>query len=1039
MALVGESGCGKSTLLQLLQRFYDPQEGQILVDGIDVKEWNLSHLRDRIGVVSQEPLLFSSTVAVNISYGKPVSEGPATQQEIEEAAKAASAHEFITRLPQGYNTTTGTSIASTQLSGGQRQRVCIARAILRRPKLLLLDEATSALDTLSEREVQAALDKILAVDRSSGSAASSRSTIAIAHRLSTIRGYDRIVVLARGTGVIEDGTHSQLMDLGEAGIYAKLVRMQELAHGDDPDACEGHSRSRTASTAAGSSRSRSNTYNIASGHSNRGPASFGLPPAGDVVGALKTAAAMGPNLAPTVASAPNGEEDGEEGGADGLASPASPASSATAASVVPAKASAPASKDKGAASAPSKDDAKKWEEEKGRLPAVDKRRVWAIQYPERWYLAAGVVGSAISGIIQPLFSLVWSDMITIFWMSNETIYSETRRYIGYFIAIGLAQLLSTVMRIGFFVYAGEKLTRRLRTMTYRAVLRQELAFFEEERNSVGRLSSRLQADAAEVKGATGEGLSLVVQSGFAVIAGVVIAFDATWQLALVVCSIMPLMVVCALLQGRSFKGYGRGAAKALEESGHIASESTGAIKTVTAFNLQIRLLETFDQTLETPLTSGYGKAWSAGLGNAFLGFMTFAAFSLAYYAGGSFMAKGIINFKQLMRVYLAVQMSSQAAGNAINWGPDSAKADRATRSIFQLLDRQSAIDSLSTSGEIPPPNVRAKGAIEFKNVSFHYPSRPDVPALNNVSFTIKPGQKIAVVGPSGSGKSTIIQLLERFYTPTSGQILLDGKPIESYNVGWLRSQIGLISQEPVLFSDSIRYNIELGRNATPSAALVSDEERAKRYTSLGKPKWGLGAPLEAPETYKPAEEDLNAPGDVVSAAENANAAHFISQAKFRYATHCGTRGNQQLSGGQRQRLCVARVMLRDPSLVCADEATSALDSQSEKVVQAALDKILKGSAGATAAVGGEAAGAAANAAAGGHSRTSINIAHKLAAIADADCIFVLDRGTVMESGTHNQLMGKRDGLYRSLAVAQGLTGTSGAGGAGGAASSSPAK
>jgi ABC-type multidrug transport system fused ATPase/permease subunit len=930
VALVGSSGCGKSTLLQLLQRFYDPQEGSVLVDGIDIKEWNLSHLRDRIGVVAQEPLLFSTTVATNISYGKPVSEGPATQQEIEEACKAASAYDFITRLPQGFDTTTGTSIASTQLSGGQRQRICIARAILRKPKLLLLDEATSALDTVSERQVQAALDRILEEDRAGVGAGgrASRSTIAIAHRLSTIRNYDRIVVLERGSGVIEDGTHAQLMALGEAGTYAKLVRMQELAHGEEPEAAAGGGgegpRSRTASTStATASRSRSNTGAIGTGHSIRGPASLGVPHAGDVVGAIKTVAALGPQMVPTVATAPEGEEEGDEGGADGPASPASPTANASAAAVVPATATKTAAT-KPVAKPSAKDDAKKWEEEKAKLPAVDKRRVWAIQYPERYYLAAGVLGSAVSGIIQPLFSLVWSDMITIFWMSNNTIYTETRRYIGYFIAIGIAQFISTVMRIGFFVYAGEKLTRRLRTMSYRAVLRQEIAFFEEERNSVGRLSSRLQADAAEVKGATGEGLSLVVQSGFAVIAGVVIAFDATWQLALVVCSIMPLMVIAALLQSKSFKGYGRGAAKALEESGHLASEATGAIKTVTAFNLQIRLLEAFDVTLETPLKSGYGKAMSAGAGNAFLGFMTFAAFSLAYYAGGSFMAQGIINFKQMMRVYLAVQMSSQAAGNAINWGPDSAKADRATRSIFQLLDRQSKIDSLSTSGEIPPPNVRAKGAVEFKNVSFAYPSRPDIPALNNVSFTIKPGQKVALVGPSGSGKSTIVQLLERFYAPTSGEILLDGKPLESYNVAWLRSQIGLISQEPVLFSDSIRYNIELGRNTAPSTALVSDEERAKRYTDLGKPKWGLGAPLEAPETYKPSEEDCSAPADVVSAAESANAAHFIGQAKYRYATHCGTRGNQQLSGGQRQRVCIARVMLRDPSVVCADEATSAL-------------------------------------------------------------------------------------------------------------------
>ena len=204
-------------------------------------------------------------------------------------------------------------------------------------------------------------------------------------------------------------------------------------------------------------------------------------------------------------------------------------------------------------------------------------------------------------------------MIVVFFNPDNTyVEQQTQVYLGWFFLIAVANLAFTVIRIGAFVLAGERLTRRLRTMAYRAILRQEVAFFDDKVNSVGRLATRLAADASEVKGATGEGLSLVFQATAAIVAGIIIAFVANWRLALVVTTITPLMIISALFQGKAFKGYAQGAAKAMEESGHIAVEATTAIRTVAAFNLNARMLASYSASLEMPLRSGYGKAMSAG-------------------------------------------------------------------------------------------------------------------------------------------------------------------------------------------------------------------------------------------------------------------------------------------------------------------------------------------------------------------------------------------------------------------------------------------
>lgn len=277
--------------------------------------------------------------------------------------------------------------------------------------------------------------------------------------------------------------------------------------------------------------------------------------------------------------------------------------------------------------------------------------------------------------------------------------------------------------------------------------------------------------------------------------------------------------------------------------------------------------------------------------------------------------------------------------------------------MFATIDRVPAIDSADPSG-LKPESVA--GTITLEHVNFNYPSRPDVPIVKDLSITFPAGKTCALVGASGSGKSTIVSLVERFYDPLSGVVRLDGVNLRDLNVKWLRSQIGLVSQEPVLFATTIRGNVEHGLINTPWEH-VSEEEKFKL---------------------------------VKEACVKANADGFISKLPLGYETMVGERGFL-LSGGQKQRIAIARAIVSDPRVLLLDEATSALDTQSEGIVQDALDKAAAG-------------------------RTTITIAHRLSTIKNADCIFVMGQGLVLEQGTHNELLANPNGQYSRLVQAQKL-------------------
>nr|XP_038031210.1 ATP-binding cassette sub-family B member 5 isoform X2 [Anas platyrhynchos]XP_038031211.1 ATP-binding cassette sub-family B member 5 isoform X2 [Anas platyrhynchos] len=872
IALVGASGCGKSTSVQLLQRFYDPDQGEVTLDGQDIRALNVKWLRENIGIVSQEPVLFATTIAENIRYGRE----DISDAEIEKAAKEANAFDFISRLPDKFNTMVGERGA--QLSGGQKQRIAIARALARNPKILLLDEATSALDTQSESIVQAALDK----------ARTGRTTIVIAHRLSTIRTADTIAAFEKGI-VVEQGTHSELML--QKGVYYSLVMQQGCSNNVQDD---------------GASEEDEKTEDEEYEENDRS----------DFVGEQTL------------------QDPSEELVVSGRSSIRRRSSRY--------KSKRCSSKKK------SSEKKKKKEVEEENLPAVPYSRILALNKPEWLYVLLGVIAAAISGGVHPAFAVIFGKIIGAFQETDAEKRSKNTLLLSLmFLLLGVITLVAYIIQGFMFGKSGEILTMRLRSLSFRALLQQEIGWYDDQKNAVGILLTRLATDASQVKGATGSRLGLMTMTVFTLLTAIIIAFVYGWQLTLLILACIPFVIATNAASVSSVSGHAAKDQKALEEAGRISTESVENIRTVASLTREEAFYEKYVTSLNGPYRDSLKKA-------PFYGFTYGVAQSANYFVnaavfrfGAWLIAHCLSNFESVFIVFSSVIFAAMNVGQSASLAPDYGKARISAQRIFHLLDRKPQIDSYSKEGE---RLSNFEGNIEFRNINFVYPTRPEVQVLQGLTLKVNKGQTLALVGSSGCGKSTSIQLLERFYDPAEGQVLADGFDTKSLHLQWLRSKLGLVSQEPILFDCSIAENIQYGDNSR----VVSQEE-------------------------------------IEAAAKAANIHAFIEKLPEKYNTRVGEKGTQ-LSGGQKQRIAIARALVRNPAILLLDEATSALDTESEKIVQKALDNARQG-------------------------RTCIIIAHRLTTIQNADIIAVIQNGRVVEQGTHSQLLAK-EGHYYALVNAQ---------------------
>ncbi|CAK7348532.1 unnamed protein product [Dovyalis caffra] len=814
-ALVGQSGSGKSTVISLIERFYDPQAGEILIDGINLREFQLRWIREKIGLVSQEPVLFTSSIRDNIAYGK----DGATTEEIRAAAELANAAKFIDKLPQGLDTMVGEH--GTQISGGQKQRIAIARAILKDPRILLLDEATSALDAESEKIVQEALDRIMA----------NRTTVIVAHRLSTVRNADLISVIHRGK-IVEKGSHSELLKDPE-GAYSQLIHLQEVNKESEHET-DDHKTDITIESFRQSSPRISLKQSLSRGSSGAGN---------------RSSFSVSLDLLTTGFSVPN--PDNSPGEVE-----ASP--------------------------------------HKQKTPDVPIRRLAYLNKPETPVLMAGAIAAVLNGVIFPTFAILLSNVIKTFFEPPHEMRKDSKFWALMFMTLGLASFLVFPTQTYLFSVAGCKLIQRIRSICFEKVVHMEVGWFDEPEHSSGAIGARLSADAATVRALVGDSLAQLVQNIAAAAAGLVIAFTACWQLALIILVLIPLVGLNGIIQIKFMKGFSADAKMMYEEASQVANDAVGSIRTVASFCAEEKVMRLYKRKCEGPMKTGIRQGLISGAGFGVSFFLLFSVYATSFYAGAQLVQQGKTTFTEVFRVFLALTMAAIGISQTSSFGPDSSSAKTAAASIFSIIDRKSKIDPSDESGTKLDD---VKGEIELHRISFKYPTRPDIQIFRDLSLVIHSGKTVALVGESGSGKSTVISLLQRFYDPDSGHITLDGVDIQSLQLKWLRWQMGLVSQEPVLFNDTIRANIAYG-------------------------KQGNATEME-----------------IFAASELANAHTFISSLQQGYDTTVGERGIQ-LSGGQKQRVAIARAIVKSPKILLLDEATSALDAESERVVQDALDRVM---------------------------------------------------------------------------------------------------
>ncbi len=515
-------------------------------------------------------------------------------------------------------------------------------------------------------------------------------------------------------------------------------------------------------------------------------------------------------------------------------------------------------------------------------------RVLRLAYPERKRLAWGFVFLAIGSGMLLLYPQIIKHMIDEALQSGKT--SELRATAGLVLGIFLLQSLAGALRYYLFTTAGERIVADLRETLYRAILRQEIAFFDARRT--GELMSRLSADATVLQNAVSVNISMLMRNLGAAIGGLILLVYTSPVLALALLAAIPPLALGTASFGRKIRSISRHVQDALAETATIAEEAISGIRTVRAFAQEEGEARRYRSAVDTYWTSARERIRFIALftgGASFLGYL--AIVGVMYYGGYLVMSRQMTigDLTTFILYTLTVAVSVATLGSL--W-TDFMAATGAGRRLFEILDRQPDIQA----GGRQLPEV--SGRLSFEDVRFRYPSRPELEVLTDLRFTLEPGEMVALVGPSGGGKSTIASLIPRFYDPTSGVIALDGQDMKSLDPSWLRTQIGLVSQDPVLMSTTIAANIRYGRHDADEAAL-----------------------------YKVARE--------------AHAHEFIEKFPQGYETLVGERG-VQLSGGQRQRIAIARAMLKDPKILILDEATSALDAESEHLVKEALDRLMKG-------------------------------------------------------------------------------------------------
>jgi ABC-type multidrug transport system fused ATPase/permease subunit len=877
-ALVGLSGSGKSTIASLVTRLYDPTQGQITFDGHELRDVNVRDLRGFLSLVQQEPSLLDRSLLENIAHGLINSSKPShahlketllgTELEelasqlrkgkdlmaaaeargpvileianlVQHAAKLADADGFIVKLQHGYGTSVGSS--GRLISGGQKQRVSLARALVKDPAVLILDEATASLDSRSEQRIQHAINNIT----------SGRTVITIAHRLSTITNADNIICMHKGN-ILEQGDHSALM--AKDGAYADLVKLQTLGSASG--------NLDTASSKDGITRSDQSSLT----DTDMEKASFSND---NDLG--KTKVTQVSTTEQPAADSAESHEDEE---------PETPEKSL-------------------------------WALAKGYAPALRPHLVMIFLA----LLGAAIVGGAFSGE-----AVIFGNTVGSLNPCKGAASIRNRGdFFGLmFFVLAIIEFFANIASWAGFGWVSEKVVYSARVLSFRSLFEQDLQWHQSKSRTPALLLSYITRDGNALAGLSGSIIGSLFSISVNLIAAIILTHIIAWKIALVCLALVPLLLGAGMMELVILGKFEDKHENAYTKSVDIGTEAIKSIKTIASLSLEEETLVTYRRSLKGPRQETLKVTVQASLFQALTYFLGNCVNALAYWWGAKQIINGTYTQTQFLIVVFSLLVSALLWSQMFALAPELSSARNAMARILGLIE----IGSDGMHGHVPSRSFKdcsaerdieatsepkrimfgnTASSVQFRDVQFAYPARPDAKVLTGLSIDIKPGKFCALVGPSGAGKSTIISLVERLYTPESGSIIIDGVDVTKHRGVAFRDSIALVPQESVLFEGSVKFNIGLGAKPGHEASQEEIEEACKL----------------------------------------ANIHDVIAGLPDGYDTMCGPNGSQ-FSGGQKQRLSIARALVRKPKLLILDESTSALDAESEKLLQDGLEKAARG-------------------------------------------------------------------------------------------------
>lgn len=875
-AIVGLSGSGKSTIAGLLTRLYDPTKGKIFFDNHELSNLNVGNLRGFLSLVPQDPSLLDRSLLENIAYGLVNSINPEHKhlrsailsssladiarearegRDIESAvqarglefieifrlvraaAKLADAAAFITGLQYGYGTIAGSS--GRLISGGQKQRIALARALIKDPRVLIMDEATASLDSRSEQRIQQAISNI----------AGGRTVITIAHRLSTITQADNIIVMHKGR-IVEQGTHAALM--AHHGTYADLVKLQSLG------------------TSANKVETSSDHDIVQTANANN----FSTIAVGDVA-LVNDVPGVSEKQEPSITDTPVMDSTNE------LKDIETPTTSL-------------------------------WALVRGYAPTFRPHLLIVIVS----LIGSSIVGGAFSGE-----AVIFGNTVGAMspCKSPASIRSRGQFFGLMFFVLAIIEFFANLISWSGFGWVSEKVVYTVRVLSFRSLFQQDLQWHQSKGRTPAVLLSYITRDGSALAGLSGSVLGTLFSITVNLVGAIILTHIIAWKIALVCLSLVPLLLGAGIMELRVLGKFEERHENAFATSVDIGVEAITSIKTVASLSLEEETLRTYRESLKGPQNETLKVTIQASLCQAMMYFLGNLMNALAYWWGAKQIIAGNYTQTQFLIVVFSLLVGALLWSQMFALAPELTSARAAMARILGLIE----MGSDGMQGYVPTPALNATSnekdieasatirsghsfghhpsSVQFRDVHFSYPARPDMEILKGLSIEIRPGQFCALVGPSGAGKSTIISLVERLYTPQAGSIFVDGVDITKHREVSFRDGIALVPQESVLFEGTVKFNIGLGAKPGHEASMDEIEEACKL----------------------------------------ANIHDTIQALPSGYDTLCGPNGSQ-FSGGQKQRLSIARALVRKPNLLILDESTSALDAESEKLLQEGLDKAAKG-------------------------------------------------------------------------------------------------